>query len=183
MSDDRGVASGAPGGRRPAVDPPARPGAQPPLRVATALAIIIALLVIGRLVGAGLWLAAPVGVDVGVDPVGTVVLAVVVSVLALSGAALSLAGLVLSILVVVRGRGALRLGAALLLASAVGGMVLSLEVTGDPASLPASMVTAAQVIEVLGIALAVIRFALDVAGLVLLLRGIEALRARRSRRE
>lgn len=184
MNANQGAGSAAAGGRRPAerstLDPPARSGAEPPLRLATTLAIIVTLLLIGHLVGAVVGLFAPGTIDVAVDSAGTVVLALGVSLLVLTGAALALAALVLSILVVVRGRGALRLGAALLLASALGGMVLSLEVTGDPAMLPAPMVAAARVMEALETALAVIRFALDAAGLILLVRGIRALRGRRS---
>ena len=183
MSVNQGAGSAAAGGRpaeRSTLDPPARSGAEPPLRLATALAIIVTLLLIGQLVGAAVGLLAPRTIDVAVDSAGTVLLALVVSVLVLAGVALALAALALSILVVVRGRGALRLGAALLLASALGGMVLSLEITGDPAMLPSPMVAAARVIEMLETALAVVRFALDAAGLILLVRGIRALRGRRS---
>lgn len=155
----------------------------PPVRTATALAVITVLLALGQTLGllarlvpwTGLGLRGDLDLDPDLDNarVLVVVLAIAVLLLVMAGLALGIASLVLSIIVVVRGRGLLRRGAVLLLIPVALGMMFSIDVSGDLGGLPAWTGTLLHVLDLLG---DLVVLALTVTGLSFLVAGLRQLR-------
>ena len=161
------------------------PAAQP-LKPAVALAIIAlltaALSLLGAVVG---WVLSATGYLEDAawaralfegDVASTILLVSLLS-LVLIGLALAvqLATMILALLVVIRGDGKLRTGAAMLLAMALFGMFFSLSV-----DLPASASAVTDVLAVLALAVQALRWCVTVAGAVVLCVGIREVRRARA---
>lgn len=165
-----------------APDTPVR-AADPPVKAAAALAVIsVVLAVVGLLSELGALLL-PESLFQPGDAGGSMAFGALVLALALIGLlgmGAGLAQLVLSILVVVQGRGLLRRGAVVLLVAwALGGaaaLARSFTVEGDLASLPTAAVTAASVLTVAGVAIELLRAVLMLAGAMILWRGLAEIR-------
>lgn len=162
------------------------PNAQP-LKPAVALAIITLLTALLTLLGAvGMWvLSATVALEDlawvqalfdGSDIASTIIVISLIG-LVLTGLALGvqLATLILAIIVVVRGDGKLRVGAAILLAMALMGMFFSLSV-----DLPTSTSALTDVLSAVAFALWALEWCVTVAGFVVLSLGIREVRRART---
>lgn len=142
------------------------------VRVAVALVVVAAASVLFDLAGY-LWLLTPWSLG-SLDPDESTLIAVgvVLIVVALVSFALWLASVVLSILVLVWGRGALRLGALFVLVPVTISTFVSVDISGDFEGADA----ARSVLGVIGMVADLAGIALVVAGIVLLLRGIREAR-------
>lgn len=171
-------AGGAPGSRRPKspYDLPVRPAVA--LVVVTLAAVLFSVVsALGALFALG---------SLEVDPTGEgmiaayLVLTLVIVAVALLTIGLSLAAFVLAIVVVVKGEGRLRVGAALVLAASVLGLVVSFSVSGDPSGLPDGVGAFATVLSVLDSVVQIARLVMMVAGVVVLILGIRETRQARA---
>lgn len=159
-------------GYAPASAPAGPPERTPPVKVALALVVVTALTVLTDLAGY-LWLLTPwPSGSVVPDESTFILLAVVVIVVALASFALWITTVVLSILVLVWGRGAMRLGALFVLIPVTISTFVSADVSGDSAGADA----ARSVLGAIAITADLVGIALAVVGIVLLLRGIREAR-------
>ena len=107
-------------------------------------------------------------------------LVTVVLALALVVAMLGLASFVLAVVVLAKGGGKLRLGAALMVAAALLGFVFSFSVSGNVSQMPDAAVAVSNVFSVLEVVLEVFRAIVMIAGIVLLVLGIRQTRRERA---
>lgn len=142
------------------------------VRVAPALVVVAAITVLLDLAGY-LWLLTPWSLG-SLEPDESTLIAfgVVLILVALLSFALWLASVVLSILVLVWGRGPLRLGALLVLVPVTISTFVSVDISGDFEGADA----ARSVLGVIGTIADLAGIVLVVAGIVLLLRGLRAAR-------
>lgn len=165
------------------------PPEKQPLKPAIALAIISLLTVLMSVVGVALvygFAATGVLDDLAqdqdlLDGQGLVLRIVVIALLSVGfiaiTAAMKLASVVLGILVVVRGEGKLRIGASLLLATALFGLFFSFSVDGSLLS-----GSFEDLLSVLATLAEVARWCVMVAGIVILALGVREVRRERARR-
>lgn len=155
------------------------PDHEQPVTPAIALAMIAVVLGVGGL------LAQLATIVVPLTSLGTPELTVsmILSGLLLAGGLISLglglAQLVLSILVVVRGRGLLRRGGIVLIVAWALGVTVSFTSSGDPASMSDGVALMMRVFTILGIVVGVLRSLLMLVGAAILAYGISAVRRRR----
>ncbi len=154
---------------------PGMPGpraSRPPVRIATALVLLAALSVLVDVAGY-LWLLTPWSVGaMEPDRALLMLFAIGVILVALLSIALWLATVVLAILTMVWGRGAMRVGALLVLLPITISTFVSADISGDSDGAQ----TARSILHVVGIVADWIGIALVVVGIVLLLRGIREAR-------
>jgi amino acid transporter len=156
-----------------------------PLRPAIALGVVSLLLVVMTVVGVAAALLAvgylgQASMDEGFATV-VVVLTLVAVAFTLVMVGLGIAALVLSILVIVKGDGKLRLGAILLLAATVLGTAVSFSTSGDPSQLSDAADALASLASLLGLLVDVAQIVAMIVGLVLLGLGIREVRRARAR--
>jgi hypothetical protein len=155
-----------------------------PVRAAIALAVLSA---ISLLIAAGIYAAALLGgqglqEQVLADGAGGAFAAVLLISLAviLISLGAGLAAFVLSIVVVVKGTGKLRLGAALMIAASLSDLVVSFSTSGDVSQLPEVVLAVSNAFSVLQAVVDVIGTLLALAGLVILVLGIREVRRERA---
>lgn len=163
---------------------------QQPLRPAVALALISLLMGVMTLVGVALvYVLAATGffenIEWEQDLVSGRDFATRIAVFTILGLALfaisagmELASVILGILVVVKGDGKLRIGASLLLATALFGLFFSFSV--DPSTFSDASGTLSTVVSVAQTVAEVARMGVTIAGLVILMLGIREVRRARS---
>ncbi len=155
-----------------------------PLKPATALVITSVLMVLAL---AGTYLLSLLAIE---DAAGTmmtgeisaqlIVTAVIALVLVLAMLGLGLASFILAIVVTVKGGGKLRLGAALMLAATLAGLVVSFTVSGDISQLPDAAVAVSNAFSILAAIAEVVRALVMIAGVVILILGIREVRRERA---
>lgn len=154
-----------------------------PLRPAIALLVVaVTLLVLSGVVAVlPLLLAANMEASLSsgaMPPVGVMLVAGLVLVLLLLG--LGLASFILAVVVAVKGDGALRVGAALLIAASVVELVVSVTVSGDTSRVPEAVVAVSTVFSVLEMLVEVAKFLAVLVGVGFLAFGIRTVRQRRA---
>lgn len=158
--------------------------ADQPLRPAVALVITSLLMVLAL---AGTYLLGMLATETaagsmmaGEIPPQLIVTAVIALGLVLAMIGLGLASFVLAIVVAVKGEGKLRLGAALMVAASLLGLVVSFSVSGDVSQMPDAAVAVSNVFSLLEVIVEVIRAVVMVVGLVILVLGIRQVRRGRA---
>ena len=158
--------------------------ADQPVRPAIALVITTVLMVLAL---AGAHLVALLATEDAAESMMTeqmaprlMVTALIAVVLVLAMLGLGLASFILAIVVVVKGDGKLRLGAGLMIAASLFGLVISFTVSGDTSQLPDAAVAVSNAFSVLEVIVEVIRVVAMIAGIVILLLGIREVRRERA---
>ena len=152
--------------------------ADQPLKPAVALVSTSLLMVLAL---GGTYLLSLLAAEVADDPltagqIAPQLLVTAVLALALVVAMLGLASFVLAVVVLAKGGGKLRLGAALMVAAALLGFVFSFSVSGNVSQMPDAAVAVSNVFSVLEVVLEVFRAIVMIAGIVLLVLGIRQVR-------
>lgn len=158
--------------------------ADQPLTPAIVLVITSVLLVLALV---GTYLLAMLATEDAAETMATgqlppqlIVTAVITLVLVVAILGLGLASFVLAIVVMVKGGGKLRLGAALMIAASLAGLVVSFTVSGDTTQMPDAAVAVANAFSVLEVIVDVIRAVVMIAGVVILILGIREVRRERA---
>lgn len=153
---------------------------QPPVTPAIALVVIAGVLGIGGLLVQLAAVLLPLASFEDPEPAASMVLGGLLLVGGLISLGLGLALLILSILVVVRGRGLLRRGGIVLIVAWALGVTVNVTASGDSASMSDGMAGLMQVVTILGIVIGVLRAVLLLVGAGILAYGISALRRGRA---
>ena len=158
---------------------------QQPLRSAIALGVVTAVGLLMALVGMAALFLDERDVESLIAAQDLTALLIVVAIVAVVLLVLNIgatvATLVLSIVVMVKGEGKLRLGAALLLATALFGYVISFSFSGSGSMLPDTAEQAVDLLSVLELVGSIARLVATAVGLVILTRGIGEVRQARRR--
>ena len=153
---------------------------QPPVTPAIALVVIAGVLGIGGLLVQLAAVLLPLAPFEDPELAASMVLGGLLLVGGLISLGLGLALLILSILVVVRGRGLLRRGGIVLIVAWALGVTVNVTAGGDPASMSDGMAGLMQVVTILGIVMGLLRATLLLVGAGILAYGITALRRGRA---
>lgn len=160
--------------------PPQSVQVRPPVTPAIALAVIAGVLGVGGLLVQLATVVLPLTAFEDPEPAASMVLGGLLLVGGLISMGLGLALLILSILVVVRGRGLLRRGGIVLIVAWALGVTVNVTAGGDPASMSDGMAGLVQVVTILGIVMGLLRATLLLVGAGILVYGITALRRGRA---
>lgn len=154
--------------------------ARPPVTAAIALVVIAVVLGVGGLLVQLGAVVLPLALFEDPEPAASMVLGGLLLVGGLISMGLGLALLILSILVVVRGRGLLRRGGIVLIVAWALGVTVNVTTSSDPASMSEGVAGLMQVAAILGIVVGVLRSLLMLVGAGVLAYGISALRRGRA---
>lgn len=153
---------------------------QPPVTPAIALVVIAVVLGVGGLLVQLATVVLPLASFEDPELVASMVLGGILLAGGLISLGLGLALLILSILVVVRGRGLLRRGGIVLIVAWALGVTVNVTTSGDPAAMSDGMAGLMQVVTILGIVVGLLRAVLLLVGAGILAHGISALRRGRA---